>query len=71
MSRCSSKRKARPDDDPQVAAIKKDVVTAIGVGDYARAEDLLRRAFDADVAIARRAQDVANRRLMTRGEDEG
>jgi tetratricopeptide (TPR) repeat protein len=53
------------DDDPQVAAIKTEAVAAIGAGDYARAESLLRRAFDADVAIARRAQDVANRRLMT------
>jgi tetratricopeptide (TPR) repeat protein len=53
------------DDDPQVAAIKKEAVAAIGAGDYARADALLRRAFDADVAIARRAQDVANRRLMT------
>jgi hypothetical protein len=50
-----------PDDDPQVAAIKKEAVAAIGAGDYARAEGLLRRAFDADVAIARRAQDVARR----------
>jgi hypothetical protein len=58
---------ASADDDPQVAAIKKEAVAAIGAGDYARAEVLLRRAFDADVAIARRAQDVLN----YRGEDEG
>lgn len=42
MLRCSS-----ADDDPQVAAIKKEAVAAIGAGDYARAEGLLRRAFDA------------------------
>jgi hypothetical protein len=47
------------DDDPQVAAIKTEAVAAIGAGDYARAEGLLRHAFDADVAIARRAQDAA------------
>ena len=35
------------DDDPQVAAIKKEAVAAIGAGDYVRAEGLLRRAFDA------------------------
>src|SRR5262245_47071803 len=56
---------ASADDDPQVATIKKEAVAAIGAGDYARAEGLLRRAFDADVAVARRAQDVANKRLLT------
>src|SRR5262249_35673169 len=45
-----------PDDDPQVAAIKRDAVAAIGAGDYARAGELLQRAFDADLAAARRAQ---------------
>ena len=54
------------------AAIKKEAVAAIGAGDYARAEGLLRRAFDADLAAARREQDIAhrvqeitNRRLLT------
>ena len=63
---------ASADDDPQVAAIKKEAVAAIGAGDYARAEGLLRRAFDADLAAARREQDIAhrvqeitNRRLLT------
>src|SRR5215831_6205393 len=60
------------DDDPQVAAIKKEAVAAIGTGDYARAESLLRRAFDADLATARRAQEaatkaleIANKRFLT------
>jgi tetratricopeptide (TPR) repeat protein len=56
---------ASADDDPQVAAIKKEAVAAIGAGDYARAEGLLRRAFDADLAVARRAQEIANKRLLT------
>src|SRR5262245_45313366 len=34
--------KASADDDPQIAAIKKEAVAAIGAGDYARAEGLLR-----------------------------
>jgi tetratricopeptide (TPR) repeat protein len=53
------------DDDPQVTAIKKEAVAAISAGDYASAEELLRRAFDADVAAARRAEDVASKRLLT------
>src|SRR5262249_17481517 len=52
-------------DDPQVAAIKKEAVAAIGAGDYARAGDLLQRAFDADLAVARRALDIANQRYLT------
>src|SRR5262249_55952083 len=56
---------ASADDDPQVAAIKKEAVAAIIAGDYAHAEELLRRASDTDLATARRAQDVANRRLIT------
>jgi hypothetical protein len=53
------------DDDPQVAAIKKQAVAAIGAGDYGRAEGLLQRAFDADLTAARRMQDVANKRYLT------
>jgi tetratricopeptide (TPR) repeat protein len=49
------------DSDPQVGVIKKEAVAAIGAGNYTRAEALLRRAFDADVAAARRAQDIARR----------
>jgi hypothetical protein len=49
------------DDDPQVAGIKKQAVAAIGAGDYGRAEGLLQRAFDADLAAARRAQDAVRR----------
>src|SRR5262249_24616018 len=56
---------ASADDDPQVAAIKKEAVAAIGAGDYARAGDLLQRAFDADLVVARRALDVANKRYLT------
>src|SRR5215831_19787834 len=56
---------ASADDDPQVAPIKKEAVAAIGAGDYARAEGLLRRAFDADLVIARRAQEIATKRLLT------
>jgi hypothetical protein len=63
---------ASPDDDTQIAAIKKQAVAAIGAGDYGRAEGLLQRAFDADLAAARRAQDAAryaqdvvNKRFLT------
>jgi tetratricopeptide (TPR) repeat protein len=41
---------ASADDDPQVAAIKREAIAAIGAGDYERAEDLLQRADDADLA---------------------
>jgi hypothetical protein len=47
---------ASPDDDPQVAAIKEQAVAAIAAGDYGRAEGLLQRAFDADLAAVRRAR---------------
>jgi tetratricopeptide (TPR) repeat protein len=57
------------DDDPQVAAIKKQAVGAISAGDYGRANMLLQRALDADLAAARRtqgrAQDAANKRFLT------
>jgi len=56
---------ASSEDDPQIAAIKKQAVAAIGLGDYDRAEGLLQRAFDADLAAARRAQDAANKRFLT------
>jgi tetratricopeptide (TPR) repeat protein len=56
---------ASPEDDPQIAAVKKQAVAAIGLGDYGRAEGLLQRAFDADLAAARRAQDAANKRFLT------
>jgi tetratricopeptide (TPR) repeat protein len=61
----SKQAEASPDDDPQVAEIKKEAVVALGVGDYVRAEDLLQRAYDADLAAARRAQDAANKRYLT------
>ena len=64
ISRCSSRRELRPDDDPQVAAIKQRAAATIGAGDYTRAEALLRSAFDADLAAAQRAQDVTNKRFV-------
>ena len=56
---------ASTDDDPQVAAIKKEAVAAIGAGDYGRAEGLLQRAFNADLAAASRAQDAVSRAQET------
>jgi tetratricopeptide (TPR) repeat protein len=56
---------ASPDDDPQIAAIKQQVVTAINAGDYHHAEELLQRAFDAYLTAARRALDAANKRFLT------
>ena len=63
---------ASPDDDPQIAATKKQAVAAIAAGDYGRAEELLGDAFNADLAaarrardVARRAEDIANRRFLT------
>jgi hypothetical protein len=56
---------ASPDDDPEVAAIKKQAVMAIGAGDYRRAEKLLQHAVDADLAVGRRAQDAASKRFLT------
>ena len=56
---------ASSDDGPQIAAIKKQTVAAIGGGNYGRAEELLRNAFDADLAAARRAQDATNKRFLT------
>jgi hypothetical protein len=53
------------DDDPQVAAIKTQAVAAIAIGNYARAEELLQRAFDTDLAAARRAQDAADKHYLT------
>jgi hypothetical protein len=53
------------DDDPEVAVIKKQAVAAIDAGDYVRAQGLLQRAFDADLAAARRMQDAANKRYLT------
>jgi hypothetical protein len=55
---------ASADDDSQVAAIKKEASAAIGAGDYARAEPLLRGAFDADLVAAARAQDLANKQYL-------
>ena len=46
-----------PGEDPQVEALKKAAVAAIGAGDYARAQALLEQAFDADLVAARKAQD--------------
>jgi tetratricopeptide (TPR) repeat protein len=63
---------ASTDDDPQVASIKKEAIAAIAAGHYPHAEELLQRAFDDDLAVARRAQeaagraeDVANKRYLT------
>jgi len=52
-------------DDPQVVAIKQQAVPAIAAGDYDRAGDLLQRAFDADLAVARRADDAAAKHYLT------
>jgi tetratricopeptide (TPR) repeat protein len=48
---------------PRASAVaaQKEAVAAIAVGDYARAEELLQRAFDTDLAAARRAQDAVRR----------
>src|SRR5262249_46904202 len=56
---------ASTDDDPHVAAIKKQAAEAISNGDYSHAEELLQNAFNADLATARRAQDAANKRFLT------
>src|SRR5262249_40792135 len=56
---------ASAEDDPKVAATKKEAVAAITAGDYARAEALLREAVDADLAAARLAQDATNKRFLT------
>jgi tetratricopeptide (TPR) repeat protein len=53
------------DDDPRVAAIKRDAVTAVKAGDYPRAKELLQRAFNADLAVARQVQEAANKRYLT------
>ena len=52
-------------EDPQVASIKKEAVAAVGAGDYALAQSLLEKAYDADLVAARKAQDAANRRFVT------
>jgi tetratricopeptide (TPR) repeat protein len=57
--------KSQEGDEPQVAALKQEAVGAIGAGDYTRAQTLLQQAFDADLAAARKAQDVVNRRYVT------
>jgi tetratricopeptide (TPR) repeat protein len=49
------------DDDSEVAAIKKEAIASIAVGNYARVEELLQLAFDTDLAIARRAEDAVRR----------
>jgi tetratricopeptide (TPR) repeat protein len=63
---------ASPHDNRQIAATKKQAVAAIAAGDYGRAEKLLGDAFNADLAaarrardVARRAEDIANRRFLT------
>jgi tetratricopeptide (TPR) repeat protein len=56
---------ASTDDDPRVATIKKEAIAAIAAGDYLHAEELLQRAFDDDLAVARRAQDAANKQYLT------
>ena len=54
-----------PGEDPQLDALKKSAVAAIGAGDYARAQALLEQAFDADLVAARKALDTANQRYVT------
>ncbi len=54
-----------PGADPQLDALKKSAVAAIGAGDYARAQALLEQAFDADLVAARKALDTANQRYVT------
>ena len=54
-----------PGVDPQLDALKKSAVAAIGAGDYARAQALLEQAFDADLVAARKALDTANQRYVT------
>ncbi|HUI96131.1 MAG TPA: tetratricopeptide repeat protein [Xanthobacteraceae bacterium] len=56
---------AQAGDDPQVAALKKDAVAAIGAGDYTRAETQLQQVFDADLVAAKKALDAANQRYLT------
>ena len=53
-----------PGVDPQLDALKKSAVAAIGAGDYARAQALLEQAFDADLVAARKALDTANQRYV-------
>jgi tetratricopeptide (TPR) repeat protein len=60
---------AAPDDDPEIAAIKKEAVAAIGAGDYGRAETLRQRILDAAIAAVRRAQDVTDKRLLTAAKE--
>ena len=52
-----------PGADPQLDALKKSAVAAIAAGDYAEAQALLEKAFDADLVAARKAQDAANKAL--------
>jgi len=52
------------DDDPQVAALRKDAVAAITAVDYGRAETLLLQAFDADIAAVHGAETVFNKRRL-------
>ena len=52
------------DDDPQVAALRKDAAAAITAGDYGRAETLLLQAFDADLAAVHGAEAVFNQRRL-------
>ena len=54
-----------PGANPQLDALKKSAVAAIGAGDYARAQALLEQAFDADLVAARKALDTANQRYVT------
>jgi tetratricopeptide (TPR) repeat protein len=56
---------AQADDDPQVAALKKDAAAAIDAGDYARAQTLLQQALDADLVAEKRALEAANQRYLT------
>jgi tetratricopeptide (TPR) repeat protein len=53
------------DNDPQVAALRKQAVTAIEAGDYVGAEGFLQRAFDTSLVASRQIQDAANKRLLS------
>jgi len=69
ISTCSNKPKASPDDDPEVAAIKKEARRRDWRRRYGRAETLRQRIVDAAIAAVRRAQDVTDKRLLTAAKE--
>ena len=58
-------------EDPQLDALKKSAVAAIGAGDYARAQALLEQAFDADLVAAAQGAGYRQSAVYHRGEDQG